>query len=319
MTHKEKFIKTLKREKVPGLAPTFELVFYLTMEKFGKVHPTHRSFSQWNQMSKKEQDLQIADQAQVYIDTAKAYDHSAIFVHPNPGDFENVVRLLTKIREISGGEYFLCMHGDTTFAMPDGNNMMEFSARLYEDPKGITADQEAGMKNMLDFAGKINKTGKLLDGFAMCSDYCFNTNPYFSPQIFGDLIAPVLAKTIDAYRKMGFYSIKHTDGNIMPIADMLVECKPDALHSLDPQGGVDLKYFSEKYGDKVALCGNVNCAHLQTGTDAEVIADVKRSLKDGMARGMGYIFCTSNCVYTGMPLKRYDLMIKVWKENGIYV
>ena len=34
---------------------------------------------------------------------------------------------------------------------------------------------------------------------------------------------------------MGFYVIKHTDGNIMPILDQLVERKPHALHSLDPQ------------------------------------------------------------------------------------
>jgi len=318
LTEKERFIKTLKREKVPGLAPTFELVFYLTMEKFGKVHPLHRSFSQWNQMSAKEKELQIADAAWIYVETAKNYSHSAIFVHPNPWDFENIERLLTKIREMTGDEYYLCMHGDPTFPIPEGNNMVEFSARLYEDPDGIIKDQETAMENMLDFAEKINKTGKLLDGFTMCSDYCFNVNPYYSPELFGDLIAPTLAKTIDAYRKLGFYTIKHTDGNIMPIIDQLVDCKPDALHSLDPQGGVDLKYVSEHYGDKVALCGNVNCAHLQTGTGEEVAADVKRSLRDGMARGAGYIFCTSNCVYTGMALERYELMMKIWRERGMY-
>jgi len=318
MTQKERFIKTLKREPVPGLVPTFELVFFLTMEKFGKVHPSHRHFSQWNQMSRKEQDLQLADQARLYVDTAESYGHGAIFVHPNPWDYENIVRLLTKIREISGDEYFLCMDCDPTFPMPNGDNMTEFSARLYEDPEGIISEQEARMNDAVEFAGKINKTGRLLDGFTMCADYCFNINPYYSPDIFGEVIAPVLAKTIDAYRKLGFYTIKHTDGNIMPIADMLVQCKPDALHSIDPQGGVDLKHMMNVYGGKVALCGNVNCAHLQTGTDAEVIADVKRSLKDGMSRGKGYIFSTSNCVYTGMPLERYELMMKVYRENGKY-
>ena len=318
MTQKERFIKTLKREKVPGLVPTFELVFYLTMEKFGKVHPSHRAFYQWNQMSAKEQDAQMTDAAQVYIDTAKAYGHSAIFVHPNPGDFDSTVKLFTKIREISGDEYFLGMHGDTTFDTPNGSNMVDFSVRLYEEPDGIIAEQEQRMKNMFEFSEKINKAGKLLDGYFMCSDYCFNTNPYFSPQMFGDLIAPVLAKTIDGYRKMGFYSIKHTDGNIMPIIDQMVDCKPDALHSLDPQGGVDLKLVSQKYGDRVALCGNVNCGLLQTGTEAEVIADVKRSLRDGMARGAGYVFCTSNCAYTGLPIERYELMNKLWREHGIY-
>jgi uroporphyrinogen decarboxylase len=333
MTHKERFIRTLKREPVKGLVPTFELVFFLTMEKFGKVHFTSRRFSQWTQMSKREQELQITDQAQLYIDIAKAYGHSAIFVQQNPDDklfnregsakpypesFPNTERILSKIRELSGDEYFLTMHGDTTCGIPDGDNMLEFSARLYEDPEGIIKDEEKYMNAMLNFAENINKRGKLLDGFTMCADYCFNTNPYFSPDIFGEVVAPVLKKTIDAYRSMGFYSIKHTDGNIMPIADILVQCGPDALHSLDPQGGVDLKHMMDKYGDKVTMCGNVNCALLQTGTDEEVTADVKRALKDGMSRGKGFIFCTSNCVYTGMPLERYEMMMRLWREFGEY-
>ena len=54
MTNKERFISALKREKIGGQVPTFELVFYLTMELMGKVHPTHRTFAQWDQMSVKE-------------------------------------------------------------------------------------------------------------------------------------------------------------------------------------------------------------------------------------------------------------------------
>ena len=51
LTGKERFIKTLKREKIGGRVPTFELVFFLTMEALGKVHPSQRSYGQWNQMS----------------------------------------------------------------------------------------------------------------------------------------------------------------------------------------------------------------------------------------------------------------------------
>ena len=47
-------------------------------------------------------------------------------------------------------------------------------------------------------------------------------------------------------------------------------------------------------------------------------ADVRRSLKEGMADGKGYIFSTSNCVYTGLPLERYERMWKIWREYGVY-
>ena len=109
-----------------------------------------------------------------------------------------------------------------------------------------------------------------LDGFALCADYCFNTGPFLSPRRFADLITPYLARVTKAYRDMGFYVIKHTDGNIMPIIDQLVETRPHALHSLDPQGNVDIAEVKRRYGDQLCLIGNVNCAMLDTGTEEQV-------------------------------------------------
>jgi uroporphyrinogen decarboxylase len=34
--------------------------------------------------------------------------------------------------------------------------------------------------------------------------------------------------------------------------------------------------------------------------------------------GGGYVFGTSNCVYTGMSLKRYDRMLEIWRTEGAY-
>jgi uroporphyrinogen decarboxylase len=156
-----------------------------------------------------------------------------------------------------------------------------------------------------------------LDGFALCSDYCFNTGPFLSPHMFGEFITPYLARLTQAYRDMGFYTIKHTDGNILPILDQLVQTHPHALHSLDPMAGVDIAEVKRRYGDKLCLIGNVNCAKLDTGSEAEVIESARYCLRHGMP-GYGYIFSTSNCIYTGMRLARYDLMLDVWRREGNY-
>lgn len=317
MTEKERFIKALKREPIEGHCPTFELVFFLTLESIGKIHPSQQCFDQWNQMSRHEQKLHIDYMADSYIEIAEKYHHSAIFVHPNPGDFDNVVRLLEAIREKSGDKYYTMMHGDPTFSMPDGNNMIEFTTRMYEDEDNLKAEAQRNLENSLRFAEKLSKHEGLLDGFALCSDYCFNVNPFFTPDMFSEYITPYLSAVIKGYHDMGYYVIKHTDGNIMPIVEQMVECHPDALHSLDPQGGVDMGEIKRLYGDRVALCGNVNCGLLQTGTEEQVIEDTRRSLKQGMD-GWGYVFCTSNCAYTGLPLERYELMNKIWWDEGIY-
>ncbi len=320
MTESERFAATLRREIVPGRVPHFELVFFLTMEVLKKVHPSQRHYSQWNQMSETEKRLQIEDTADCFIMIAEKYNHSAIFVHPNPGDIDNTIRLLEIIREKSGDKYFLMMHGDPTYSMPDGGNMIAFTEQIYEQTEQLKINAERSVEWARTHTEQIVKrgNGKLLDGIALCSDYCFNVNPFFTPDMFGELVTPYLDKIIKHYHDMGLYAIKHTDGNIMPIIDQMVQCKPDALHSLDPQGGVDLGLVKSLYGNKVALIGNVNCGLLQTGTNEEGIADVRRSLAEGMKDGYGYVFSTSNCVYTGLPLERYELMHNIWLNEGIY-
>ncbi len=318
MTPRERFIKALKCEPLTGRVPHFELVFFLTMESFGRIHPAHRNYAQWNQMTDKERRLHIEDMADLSIRIAEKYEHSAIFASPNPWDYENTAWLLETIRERSGDKYYLTIHGDPTLAIPDGDNMMEFSARLYEDPEGVKKQAQEQLDWAIYSAERWQREHPgLLDGFTLCSDYCFNTNPFFSPAMFGEFVAPYLQKVISAYHDMGFYVIKHTDGNIMPILDQIVQCEPDALHSLDPQGGVSIPEVRKITKGKIALCGNVNCGLLQTGTEEECMADIRRSLREGMAES-GYIFCTSNCAYTGMPLERYELMNRIWREEGNY-
>lgn len=199
MTERERFHKTLRREPVPGQVPTFELVFFLTMEAFGKLHFHHRCFGQWDQMSAREKRLHIEDQAELYILTAKTYGHSAIFLHPNPGDLDSIVRLMEIIREKSGDEYSLMIDRDPTFSMPDGGSMMEFTERLYEDQKGLHEEAKRRMEECQRFAQQMSRYPGLLDGFSMCADYCFNVNPFFSREMFAEFIVPYLKQTIQAY------------------------------------------------------------------------------------------------------------------------
>jgi uroporphyrinogen decarboxylase len=313
---RERFIHTLEGHSLKGRVPHFELVFFLTMEAFGKVHPSHRQYAQWMQMEEKERQLHREDMADLFIDTAEKYEHSAIFLHPNPNSLDETLHLINTVREKSGNRYFLMLHGDATYSIPGGDAMAAFSYRLVDDPQGLKQEAEDRVNLALQRAERIMAHGGL-DGFALCSDYCFNTGPFLRPSQFADFVTPYLARLTQGYRDMGFYTIKHTDGNIMPILDQLIQTNPHALHSLDPQGGVDIAEVKQRCGDHMTLIGNVNCGLMDTGTDDEVAASARYALAHGMPGGR-YIFSTSNCVYTGMQLKRYELILDIWRDEGNY-
>ena len=80
---------------------------------------------------------------------------------------------------------------------------------------------------------------------------------------------------------------------------------------------VDIREVKRLVGDRVCLCGNVNCALMQTGSDQEVIESAEYCLTYGKPGG-GYIFCTSNVPFKGLPPERYRMILDVWKRMRMY-
>lgn len=315
MTPRERFLAALERRPLPGRVPHFELVFFLTMEAFGKLHPSQRSYKQWKQMTETERQLHRDEMAQLYVQTAERFGQDAVMLHPNPSDEDELFRLIDNVNERTGRSVALVLHGDATYGIPDGERMTEFSMRLYEEPEAVKAEAAARVERALERGERIKAHGGL-DGFALCSDYCLNTGPFLRPAMFAEFVAPYLKQLVAGYREQGFYVIKHTDGNIMPILDHLLDANPHALHSLDPQAGVDMAEMVKLAADKVCLIGNVNCGLLDTGTEEECVESARYALTHGM-KAPGYVFSTSNCIYTGMRLSRYDLILDVLHKEGI--
>ena len=319
MTPRETFTLALEGKRPAGRVPHFELSFALTMEAFGRVHPVQRVYSQWYQMSDAERHLHRHEVADIYVTIARRYEHSAIVFVPPGGwtrDVEEFNRTLGHIRDISGMDYFLLLPGDPTYAMPEGDRMMDFVNHIVDDPQKLKDDAQRKVDEDLEKA-LVYKAHGFLDGFLLNSDYCYNKGPFLSPTMFDEFVTPYLTALIAGYRELGFYTIKHTDGNIMPILDSLVSANPHALHSLDPQGGVDIAEVKRLVGDKVCLIGNVDCSLMCMGTDEDIVNSCRYALRHGMPGG-GYVFSTSNSVYPGMNLRRYELMLDIWRKEGNY-
>jgi uroporphyrinogen decarboxylase len=325
MTHRERAIAALERRQ-PDYVPTFELVFHETERDFegrtfygGPAEPAKR--------------VTLAEavrhNAQLYVDIARRFDHSLIMLTATYDDgtpraagaheldkyFQTIIDTMRAVREIAGDEFMIITIADATFSIPNGQEMMDFALRIAQDPDGLKRQAEESLRYVLRKCKEMVDAG--MEGFALCGDYAFNNGPFLSPEMFAEFVTPYLKEEIAAMRAMGAYTIKHTDGDIMPIIDQLVDAKPHALHSLDPMAGVDIKVVKERYGDRVALCGNVHCAHLQTGTPEQVRQSAEYCMKWGKPGG-GYIFCTSNCVFRGMPLESYDLIQEVWRQGRAY-
>ncbi|MFW6279308.1 MAG: uroporphyrinogen decarboxylase family protein [Bacillota bacterium] len=296
--------------KQPDQVPTFELEFQLEEKMFGKRFLREDQLEGKSETKKEEL---IKENAEYMVQVYSELEYSIIPIHYL--SIENIKKTARYIRDLVGNKYMLTVHGDGTFAVPDGEGMLDFVYRIKDEPDAVKKEAEKMAQDAIQRNKEMVDVG--VDSFILCSDYCFNDGPFLSPEMFSEFVQPYLHKIIDSIRKQGAYAIKHTDGDIMPILDQLVACRPHALHSLDPMAGVDIKEVKEKVGDQVCLCGNVNCALLQTGTEEEIIENARYSMKHGKPGG-GYIYCTSNVPFEELAPERYQLVLDVWHEMRDY-
>ncbi len=152
----------------------------------------------------------------------------------------------------------------------------------------------------------------------IAGDYATTKWPMLSNEHFAKHVIPVLKALVDETKSRGAYVLKHTDGNIMPIIDMILDTGINGLHPIDPNAGMDLGEVKEKYGHRVCLVGNVDCAYTLTwGTLEEVREDVKRCIKQA-ARGGGYICMSSNSIHSAVKSENYVEMVETIHEYGKY-
>lgn len=149
-------------------------------------------------------------------------------------------------------------------------------------------------------------------------DYAYNKGPLMSPKHFREFFYPGLCRVMQGYKELGLYVIKHTDGKLWPILDMIIDSGIDCLDPIDPQAGMDLGEVKAKYGHRVALKGNVDCAQLMTfGTPEEVVEATKEALRIGRPGG-GYILSSSNSIHSAVKPENYAAMVETWRQYGGY-
>jgi uroporphyrinogen decarboxylase len=149
-------------------------------------------------------------------------------------------------------------------------------------------------------------------------DYAGTSGPLMSPRHFRQLFYPGLKRVMGGFKELGLLVIKHCDGNLWPILDMMIDSGFDCLDPIDPIAGMDIAEVKAQYGDRVAIKGNVDCAQTLTfGTVEEVIEETKDALRKGMPGG-GFILSSSNSIHSSVKPENYRAMLQTWERYRAY-
>lgn len=104
------------------------------------------------------------------------------------------------------------------------------------------------------------------DVFVSTDDIAYNMAPYFSPDVFRELVLPRFQRVAE---KITLPWIVHSDGNMLPLLEDFIDLGIAGFHPCE-EGAMDIQAVKKQFGDHLCLLGNVNLNLLGNGTPEEV-------------------------------------------------
>ena len=186
-----------------------------------------------------------------------------------------------------------------------------FSVALYEDRGFVEAvlDRYCGWIEIV--AERVCSLG--FDVFVSTDDMAFNTAPFFSPQIFRDLVLPHYRSVA---QKITLPWIVHSDGNILPFLEDLLGVGIAGLHPIE-KGAMDMASIKRDYGRRVCLLGNVDLNLLGMGAPDDVEAEVRDLIRTA-GPGGGYVVTCGNSLAGYLLPENVIALSKAVQKYGRY-
>lgn len=143
-------------------------------------------------------------------------------------------------------------------------------------------------------------------------DIAFASGLMVSKDTLNDLLFPWLEKIGSLARDYDKPFIYHSDGLLYDVMDKIIECGVTVLHPIEPKA-MDIKEVKIKYGERLALIGNIDVDLLSRGEKKDVVKAVINNIETVGLDG-GYCVGSGNSIPEYVKYENYLAMIETAKN-----
>ncbi len=147
-------------------------------------------------------------------------------------------------------------------------------------------------------------------------DLAYTQSTMVSPQVYRKYLFPWMEELAAIAHQAGLPFVFHSDGKLWEVIPDLIAVGVNALHPIEPKA-MDINLVKARYGDRLALIGNIDMNLLSLGTADQVREQVRQRIKD-LAPGGGYAVGANPGVTYYVRPENYDAMRQAVFEYGKY-
>ncbi|MFH2133453.1 MAG: uroporphyrinogen decarboxylase family protein [bacterium] len=157
-----------------------------------------------------------------------------------------------------------------------------------------------------------------VDVLVIEDDIAHGSSTMISPAHFAEYVNPYNRRVVKRAHELGLKVVRHSDGNLWKILDLLIETGYDGLNPLEPEADMGLKKVKDYCGDRLCLLGNIDCKELLCEGTPEAVAQAVRQAIEDAGKGGGLIICSSNSLHPGVNPENCIAMFEATKKYGVY-
>ena len=318
MRRKDDLITAFEGKYPQNVVPLWEIHFHI-WDKFSKKK--FSSYTYFDSLSDKEKKLAIGQNAAIIIEVAEELGFAGVTIPDIPwGCYYTLpqdarLELVRLLRKHTDEIMIIGEGGGGALGMSSGENLLELSYKLFDAPEEVDKLCKKAFEEGIERVKQICDAG--VEAVYNGSDIADNRTTWLNPGQLERWYFPYLIKWAEFIKKNGMYTILHTDGNISSILNKIVDTGIQALQAIDPVANMDITKVKKQIGNKICLCGNVDCGLLEIGKPEEIYISTKKILLS-CKEGGRFVLGASNAVNINTPRENYEAMISAWRDYGKY-
>jgi uroporphyrinogen decarboxylase len=187
---------------------------------------------------------------------------------------------------------------------------------LVTNPKEVKAFANEIYDFMIEIGKKQLETSGI-KGIIIGDDVAYKKGLLMNPKIWKEIYFQGLTKMCSAFHKYPEIKIiYHSCGDARIILEDLIEAGIDAFHPLEVKAGWNISEIRKKFGNKIALWGNIDTSNVLIGPEQLIKETLLEKLE--YAKEGGYIPASDHSVAENVPIKNYDYFVSLVREYGKY-
>jgi uroporphyrinogen decarboxylase len=153
------------------------------------------------------------------------------------------------------------------------------------------------------------------DGIWFYEDMGMKLRPFFSLDMYRQILQPAHTATIEFAHAHGLPVIMHSCGYVEPLLPGMLEAGIDCLQVIEVKAGMDLVRLYQDYGDRLSFMGGIDVRVLYSNDKARIDAELAAKIP-AVKHGFGYTLHSDHSIPDQVEYETYRYFVERGMELG---